>query len=68
MAELPNLEHFETRASDDPVKADLELFCTECSTHLCDVEATDTLQILVAVAQDHAQRICPAVRRKRAGR
>lgn len=41
------------KASRDPVKVDLELCCTGCGAHLCDIEAGDTLQVLADVADDH---------------
>jgi len=44
---------FECRQSDDDVKRDLELTCVVCGVHVCDVEAGDMLETLVAVAADH---------------
>lgn len=46
-------EKFQTLASDDVVKTDLELTCIECNTVICDVEHGDTLLTLVNMAQDH---------------
>lgn len=41
------------RASDDPVKTDLELRCLECDEHLCDAEDGDVLSSLFGVVKDH---------------
>lgn len=50
------LNAFKTLQSDDGVKRDLELTCTVCGEHLCDVEHDDELGVLVLVAQGHE---CP---------
>lgn len=47
------LAGFEVLQSDDPVKTDLELTCSTCREHVCDVEAGDTLDVLAASATDH---------------
>ena len=49
---------FETVASDDEVKTDLELTCMRCGGVVCDVEAGDDLHTLVGVATDHLT-TCP---------
>jgi len=51
-----DLEDFVLRASDDPVKTDLELIHRPCGEHLCDAEAGDSLWTLEVVARDHR---CP---------
>lgn len=48
------LNRFEARASDDEVKTDLELTCTECGMHICDIEAGDNLCVLAILAREHA--------------
>jgi len=48
-----SLHRFEARASDDVVKTDLELICTECDTVVCDIEHGDNLKVLASVADDH---------------
>lgn len=48
-----DLSTFKLIASDDAVKRDLELTCTECEAHLCDAEDGDTLEVLVSMAEDH---------------
>lgn len=45
-------------ASDDSVKTDLELTHTRCGEPLCDVEAGDTLPMLIGVVRDH-ETTCP---------
>lgn len=45
--------YIEARASDDPVKQDLELTCTLCQKALCDIEDGDTLSVLTGMARDH---------------
>jgi hypothetical protein len=48
----------QARRSDDSVKTDLELICTQCpddARPLCDIEHDDTLSVLVAVALHHAR-------------
>lgn len=52
------LETIETRQSDDVVKTDLEVVCTRCDAHLCDVQHGDTLGTLAGLAYDHAVN-CP---------
>lgn len=47
------LDLFELRASDDPVKVDLEIVCTECDVVLCDAESGDTVATLMSVALGH---------------
>lgn len=47
------LRHFEIRDSDDPAKHDLELYCSRCGEHICDVQHMDTLGVLADVAIDH---------------
>lgn len=51
--DVEQLEQFETLASDDSVKTDLELTCRVCRERVCDVEHGDTLSVLVGVAVDH---------------
>lgn len=51
------LESFELRASDDPVKRDLELVCTQCGERLCDAEHGDTLGVLVHLALKHEHKV-----------
>lgn len=58
-------EHAIIRASDDPAKRDLELWCWLCEHEalsadsnaetilLCDVEHDDNLDILMALFRDH---------------
>lgn len=54
MASLPgSLLQFELRASDDEVKIDLELTCTECGEVVCDAEAGDSLAVLASTALAH---------------
>lgn len=53
---MSDLSTFEFRASEDPVKTDLELICTRCGEHLCDAEHGDNLSVLARVAENHA---CP---------
>lgn len=48
------LHRFDLKQSDDPVKTDLELTCSECGEVLCDVEADDNLGVLATVADNHA--------------
>lgn len=48
-----SLHRFEARQSDDHVKTDLELTCTECGEIVCDIEHGDTLATLAAVADEH---------------
>lgn len=48
-----SLHRFVLRASEDTVKSDLEVTCTECTEHLCDAEGGDTLDTLVSVALSH---------------
>lgn len=51
--DITHLQQFECRQSEDDVKQELELTCTECDEHLCDVEAGDALATLVRVTLDH---------------
>ena len=51
---MVDLHQFEVKHSDDGAKHDMELHCTRCGEHLCDVEHGDTLDILVGMARDHA--------------
>lgn len=53
------LYYFEFVASDDGEKRDPEMRCTLCGEHLCDVEHGDTLDVIVAVADNH---VCDASR------
>lgn len=48
-----DLERFELRQSDDYVKRDLEVTCTDCGEVICDAEDEDTLGLLARVAEDH---------------
>lgn len=41
------------KASDDPVKRDLEMTCTACDAFLCDAEADDDLMVLAEIAVEH---------------
>lgn len=45
--------YLEARASDDPVKLDLELTCTVCGEVLCDIEHGDVLSILISLGREH---------------
>jgi hypothetical protein len=56
------LAEFETCASDDPVKRDLELIHVPCGQAVCDVEDGDRLEVLVLVAAGHAHS-CPRTTR-----
>jgi len=47
------LERIELRVSDDPVKIDMEVVCTECETVLCDAEHRDGIDTLARVAAGH---------------
>lgn len=47
------LEEFELVRSDDAVKTDLELICLRCAALICDVQADDTLGVLVRTAVSH---------------
>jgi hypothetical protein len=47
------LDWFELRVSEDPVKVDLEVVCTECDEVVCDAESGDTVATLVSVAMGH---------------
>ena len=47
------LRDFQLRASEDPAKVDLELFCEACGTHICDAEHGDSLEVLASTALDH---------------
>jgi len=51
-----SLHRFDALQSDDEVKTDLELTCTECGTVVCDIEHGDNLKVLASVANDH---VCP---------
>lgn len=46
-------EQFEVRASDDEVKRDLELTCTECDAAVCDIQVGDTLRTIMWVVHMH---------------
>lgn len=48
-----NLENFVCEVSEDSVKSDLELVCRECDAVICDVEAGDSLGLLVRTVSDH---------------
>jgi hypothetical protein len=48
-----SLQRFEALQSDDDVKTDLELTCTDCGEVVCDIEHGDNLKILCSVADDH---------------
>lgn len=48
-----SLHRFELKQSDDLVKTDLEVTCTECGEVICDAEAGDTLDLLARTADDH---------------
>lgn len=50
---MPDLHQFFAQQSEDEVKIDLELWCSECDSLLCDIEAGDNLGVLVNVARDH---------------
>lgn len=50
---MSDLSRYEARASDDPVKTDLELMCEDCGEHLCDIEHGDSIAVLVSVCNDH---------------
>ena len=47
------LEGFVAYQSEDIAKSDLELVHEPCGTHVCDIEATDTLSVLARTAHDH---------------
>jgi hypothetical protein len=51
-------EGFEARASDDPVKTDLELTHAACGTVLCDIELGDSMSVLAGMMTEHT---CPDV-------
>lgn len=51
-----DLGQFVAKASDDEVKADLELRCVYCDAHICDIEHGDTLAVLARTVEDHE---CP---------
>lgn len=57
--QLNMLSRFECRASDDSAKTDLELICTDCGEHVCDVEHADGLGVLASVAQEHTRECVP---------
>ena len=48
-----SLYRFECKQSDDEVKTDLEVTCTDCGAVICDVEAGDTLDVLARTADAH---------------
>lgn len=50
---LDALDGFEARQSSDIAKTDLELTCSACGEHLCDIEHGDTLSVLARTAADH---------------
>lgn len=45
------------RTSEDPAKIDLEMHC-RCGEWLCDIEAGDSLSVLLRTAEEHL-RHCP---------
>lgn len=47
------LTRFEARQSDDEVKTDLELTCTDCDEVICDIEPGDSLDVLASTALGH---------------
>jgi hypothetical protein len=49
-----SFDDFRVVVSSDPVKTDPELWCWLCDTHLCDIEAEDTMGVLLQVITDHA--------------
>lgn len=49
----PALWNIEAMQSDDKEKRDLELTCTTCREHLCDVEPSDIFAVLMSMALDH---------------
>ncbi|WP_431983795.1 hypothetical protein [Streptomyces qinglanensis] len=51
-------------ASADSVKTDLELTHTGCGERLCDVEAGDTLLMLIEMVADH-ETTCPQASARR---
>jgi len=51
--DLSILRSFVLRASADSAKIDLELFCEDCGTHICDAESRDSLEVLASTALDH---------------
>ena len=51
--QLDPLDHVELRASDDIVKADLEVVCDVCDEILCDAEVLDSIGLLTRVATAH---------------
>lgn len=52
---METLSLIEMRASEDTVKSDLEMTCTRCTGVICDVEAEDTLDVLVRTANGHLE-------------
>ena len=56
---MTRVSQFEVRQSDDIVKTDLELTCTECGVSVCDVEDGDQLRILISMAEDHVCGVDP---------
>lgn len=47
------LDRIEFRQSEDEVKTDLEMTCSQCTGVICDVEPDDTLGTLVRTANSH---------------
>jgi len=47
------LGKFEAAQSADDLKTDLELTCPDCGQVVCDIEAGDSLEILVRTAAGH---------------
>ncbi len=64
MAQDVPWDDYPMRASDDPVKRDLELVHAACGERLCDVEHDDTLPVLAGVVTDH-EAACPKSRTMR---
>jgi hypothetical protein len=54
------LDQFTARQADDDVKTDLELVHDPCGTIVCDIQAGDTLAVLVRTALNHEETACPA--------
>lgn len=49
----PALWNIEALQSEDEAKRDLELTCTTCREHLCDVEPSDIFAVLMSTALEH---------------
>jgi hypothetical protein len=52
-----SLQRFDACQSDDDLKTDLELTCSECGEVVCDIEPGDNLKVLAEVADAH---VCSA--------